>query len=331
MPVPFQLEGVAAIPLKVTVLVPCAVPKFVPVIVTGVPTAPEVTERLLIVGAGTTVNCNPLLGAPFAVTTTFPVVAPDGTGTTMLVGPQLEGVAAVPLNATLPFPADWVAPKFTPAIVTEEPTAPVDGSRLVNEGMGTVKLKPLLAPPPETFTTTFPVVAPLGTATVMLDIPHDVGLAVTPLNVTVLEPWERPKLLPEIVTVVPGIPAEGAMAEITGVGAEPTVKGNALLTSPPKVVTITGPDVAPVGTATEIAVEVQLVAPANCVPLKVICPGVSPRLSPLIVTEAPTLAKYGAIDAMVGVTVNAAPLLYTPLALTKTFPVAALTGTVTTI
>jgi hypothetical protein len=43
------LIEVAAVPLKVTMLVPCAAPKPVPVIVTEMPTAPEAGDRLLIV------------------------------------------------------------------------------------------------------------------------------------------------------------------------------------------------------------------------------------------------------------------------------------------
>jgi hypothetical protein len=42
MLVALQLVGVPAVPLNVTVLVPCVVPKFVPVIVTEVPTGPDV-------------------------------------------------------------------------------------------------------------------------------------------------------------------------------------------------------------------------------------------------------------------------------------------------
>ena len=41
MLVALQLVGVAAVPLNFTVLVPCVAPKFVPVIVTDVPTGPE--------------------------------------------------------------------------------------------------------------------------------------------------------------------------------------------------------------------------------------------------------------------------------------------------
>jgi len=105
------------------VLVPCVAPKFVPVIVTGVPTGPDVTLKLVMLGAGTvTVNVTPLLATPPTVTTTLPVVAPLGTGTTMLVALQLVGTPAVPLNFTVLVPC--VAPKFVPVIVTGVPTGP---------------------------------------------------------------------------------------------------------------------------------------------------------------------------------------------------------------
>ena len=41
MLVSVQFDGVALVPLNFTVLVPCVVPKRVPVIVTDVPTGPE--------------------------------------------------------------------------------------------------------------------------------------------------------------------------------------------------------------------------------------------------------------------------------------------------
>jgi len=59
------------------------------------------------------------------VTTTLPLVAPDGTGTTMLEADQLVGVAVVPLNVTVLVP--FVDPKFDPAIVTDVPTGPLAG------------------------------------------------------------------------------------------------------------------------------------------------------------------------------------------------------------
>jgi hypothetical protein len=49
--VALQLVGVAVLPLKVTVLVPCEEPKFVPAMVTDMPTTPEVGLRLVMLGA----------------------------------------------------------------------------------------------------------------------------------------------------------------------------------------------------------------------------------------------------------------------------------------
>jgi len=117
------------------------------VIVTAVPTAPEVTDKLVILGVATTVKLTPLLFTPLALTTTLPVVAPVGTVATIEVALQLEiVVAVVVLNLTVLVP--WVAPKFVPVIVTEAPTAPVVGDKLVMLGVGrTVKLDPLLSTP----------------------------------------------------------------------------------------------------------------------------------------------------------------------------------------
>jgi hypothetical protein len=50
MLVALQLVGVPAVPLNFTVLVPCVDPKFVPVIVTEAPTAPEFGDRLVMFG-----------------------------------------------------------------------------------------------------------------------------------------------------------------------------------------------------------------------------------------------------------------------------------------
>jgi hypothetical protein len=66
----------------------------------------------------------------------------------------------------------------------------------------TVKLTPLLATPP-TVTTTFPVVAPLGTDTVMFVALQIVDVPAVPLNVTVLVPCVAPKFVPVIITEVP--------------------------------------------------------------------------------------------------------------------------------
>jgi len=175
------------------------VPKFDPLIVTAAPTAPEVTDRLVMLGAGTTVKLTPLLAWLDTVTTTFPVVAPPGTVTVMLDEVHAVTDAVVPLNLTVLVPCG--DPNVVPVIVTDAPTAPELIDRLVICGM-TVKLIPLLATP-DTVTTTLPVVAALGTGTMMLVEPQLVGVPVVPLNFTVLVPCGDPKFLPVMVTEVP--------------------------------------------------------------------------------------------------------------------------------
>ena len=81
-------------------------------------------------GGPVTVKFTPLLATTPTVTTTLPLVAPAGTGATMLVGLQLVGVVEVPLNVTVP----GDDPKFVPAIVTGVPTDPEVGLKLVMPG-----------------------------------------------------------------------------------------------------------------------------------------------------------------------------------------------------
>jgi hypothetical protein len=174
------------VPESATVLAPWVVPKPDPEMVTKVPMLPEVGEIPLIFSADVTVKYWPLLAPPPTVTTTYPVVAPTGTGTTIDVADQLVAVAAVPLKVTVLAP--WLVPKPVPAIVTGVPTVPEDGFKLVTLGVGnTVKLTPLLATP-LTVTTTFPVVAPVGTGTVIVASVQLDGAASTPLKVTALVP-----------------------------------------------------------------------------------------------------------------------------------------------
>jgi hypothetical protein len=203
--------------LNVTVLVPCDAPKFVPVIVTEVPTTPEAGDRLAI--AGGTLKLTPLLDNPPTITTTFPVVAPAGTGTTICVALQFVGVAITPLNVTVLVPG--VAPKFEPAIVTDVPTAPEVGARLEIAGE-TAKLTPLLDLP-LTATTIFPLDAPLGTGTTICVLLQSVAAANVPLKLTVLVPCVAPKFAPVIDTDVPGAPAVGLAEMIHGI---PTPKAD---------------------------------------------------------------------------------------------------------
>lgn len=105
--------------------------------VTEVPTCPEPGFKLVMLGGMVTVNWLPLLATPPTVTTTLPVVAPLGTGTEIDVALQLNGVARVPLNITVLVP--MVAPKLPPVIVTNEPTWPAVGLRLVIVGVGVIE------------------------------------------------------------------------------------------------------------------------------------------------------------------------------------------------
>jgi hypothetical protein len=217
-----QLVGVAVVPLNLTVLVPCVEPKFVPVIVTEAPMRPLVGDRLVMLGEDDdTVKLMPLLARPPTVTTMLPVVAPAGTGTTMLVADQLVGAAAIPLNVTVLVPC--VAPKFVPVSVTDVPIAPLVGALLVNVGdTATVNERPLLTPP-STVTTTLPEVAPAGTGTTILVADQLVGVAASPLKVTVLAPCVAPNPLPAIVTGVPAEPTEGVRLVRVGAGPAGTV------------------------------------------------------------------------------------------------------------
>src|SRR5215467_2125518 len=122
MLVEVQLVGVTAMLLNRTELDPWLAPKFAPEIVTEVPIFPELGLSPLMLGAGTTVKVTPLLWMPPTVTTTGPVVAPDGTGTMITVELQFDTGASVPLNVTVLVPC--VEPKLVPVMVIETPTAP---------------------------------------------------------------------------------------------------------------------------------------------------------------------------------------------------------------
>ena len=292
MPVSLQLVGVAAVPLKVTVLVPCGAPKLLPVIVTEAPTGPEVGLRLMM--AGVTVNKTRLLPTPLTITMRLPVVAPAGTGATMTVSLQLVGVTVEAPSVTALVPC--VAPKLVPVIVIEVPMGPAVGERLVMFG-ATRKNMPLLAKP-LTVTTTLPVVAPFGTGAVMLVALQLVGVDATPLKVTVLVPCEAPKFDPEMVTETPKGAKVGLRLVI--LGGRITVKGTLLLATPPTVTT-TFPVVAPFGTGTTMLVALQVVGEA-AVPLKVtvLVPWEAPKFRPAMVTEAPAVPEVGLKLVMLG-------------------------------
>jgi hypothetical protein len=324
-----QPTGLAAVPLNVTVLLPWVAPKFDPEIVTVVPTTPALGDRFVKAGVVPTANELGLLEIPETVTKTLPDAAPFGTATTMLVELQLVAVAFVPSNDTVLVP--WLEPKFVPVTVTGVPKVPDVGDRLeIAGGCNTLNIVPLLCTPPAV-TTTLPVVAPLGTVTTMRHAPQLVTFAVVPLKATVLVPCVAPKFVPVILTVVPTAPEDGDKSVTLGVIG--TVKATRLLL-PPFVWTSTLPVVAAAGTGTTICVALQLVGVATA-PLKVIVlePWLEPKFKPVIVTAVPAEPVVGDMLLMFGGsrTVNAVPLLSTPLANTTTLPLLAPDGTGTTM
>jgi hypothetical protein len=118
---------VAAVPLKATVLVPWLDPKFVPVMVTDTPVPPDDGDKPVMFGTGSTVKIAALLATPPTVTITLPVVAPAGTGATILASFQLVGVAATPLKDTVLVPCDaWNA---KPSIATDVPIGAAFGDK----------------------------------------------------------------------------------------------------------------------------------------------------------------------------------------------------------
>lgn len=172
------------VPLHETTLLPCVAPKFCPVIVIVAARAAGLGEMLST--SGCAVKLTPSLDALPTTTTTGPEIAFAGTEVVIdvLLHPMM--VALAPLNVTLP--PFWVAPKPVPVIVIGVPVFPEFGeTELTLSAEEIVKLTPLLAAPP-TVATILPVVAPLGTGTVMLISLQLVGTAVVPLNLTVLTP-----------------------------------------------------------------------------------------------------------------------------------------------
>jgi hypothetical protein len=106
-----------ATPLKETAAAPA---KFVPVIVTPVPTGPEAGAKEVMAGVTVkrvVVTKGPL---PGVVTVMGPVVAPAGTVVVIVPEGSTVNVAATPLNETA------VAP-VKPVIVTPVPTGPKIG------------------------------------------------------------------------------------------------------------------------------------------------------------------------------------------------------------
>lgn len=152
-----------------------------------------------------------------------------------------------------------------------------------------------------------PVVAPAGTVTVSdvavaaVTVP---GVAV-PVKVTTLFAAVVLKLVPVKTTEPPTAMVAGANE--VNVGAATIVRDATLVTLPRLVVTLTVPEVAPVGTVTvRDVVDAAVTVPAVAVPVKVtVLPAVvAAKLVPVITIDPPTATVVGAIAEIVGVAVT---------------------------
>jgi hypothetical protein len=143
-----------------------------------------------------------------------------------------------------------------------------------------------------------------------------------------------------MVTVVPATPFEGLKPLIVGAGGGVagivTVNVPELAAVPPGVVTLHWPELAPLGTVTEICVAESTLKPAADDPRSTVMAPV--KFVPLSVTVVPAGPLDGLKPPIVGagggvtVTVKVAPLVAIPPGVvTFHFPVAAPEGTATVI
>ena len=192
---------------------------------------PETTKSLELVAVPT----------PF-VTVMRPVVAPVGTTAVIWVGEFVTNVAETPLKRTPVVPRTLV-----PEMTTVVPAAPLVGVKLAIDGhpVGTTKLDGLVAVPLGVLTVTGPVAAAVGTTVEMREVDSIVKVALTPLKRTEVA-FER--LVPVIVTLVPGQPVDGLSELTVGAADAVTVKLEELVTGPFDVTTVIGPVVAFCGT-----------------------------------------------------------------------------------
>ncbi len=288
----------AIVPWNATVLSAGTGLKFVPAIVTALPTPPLDGANDVIVG-DETAKLEPLVPVcPLTVTAILPVVAEDGTVAISCVLVAEITFAAVLLNVTLSFVE--TGSKFAPEIVTWTPKTPLVG--LNEEMMGgvvTVKLLELTAVEPETVTLIGPVEAPEGTVTTSFVVVADETVAAAPLNCTESFDLVALKFVPLMVTDVPTAPLVGEKLE--RVGGNTTVKLPLLVAVLLPTLTEIFPVLAPFGTAVTICVvvddETVAMVPLN---LTVLLVAVALKFLPEIVTAVPIAPLCGLKLEIVG-------------------------------
>src|SRR5439155_699354 len=186
--------------------------RFVPVIVTVVPTGPLAGVKAVMVGGLMTVNVSALIPVPSVVVTLiFPV-----SDVAWIVATIDVGVADVTAPGPLPnFTIGVAVPtwRLKPLIVTVLPVTPVPGVKSVIFGV-TLKATGLVPVPSGLVSCTRPVTAPAGTAAwtdvAVTIVAGTVWLRLNVTSVTV------PRLRPMIVTTVPTGPLSGASVVIFG-------------------------------------------------------------------------------------------------------------------
>ena len=306
---------VAVVPLNFTVLFAGVALKFVPVIVTEVPTAPLVGVKLVMVGVEAVVTVKLVALVPVCpptVTVIPPDVAPVGTDVVILVAALAVTVAVVPLNFTVLLAG--VALKFVPAIVTEVPTAPLVGVKLVIVGEGTNVKPASVAVPPGVVTDTLPEVPEPTTAVMLVAETTLNDVAGVPPKLTAIAPV---KLVPVKATVVPLPALVGFINVIVGAGINVKPVRVAV---PPGVLTLTLPEVPDATTAVMLVAETTLNDVAAVPPkLTAVAPV---KLVPVKVTVVPLPALVGAKLMIVGAETNVKParVAVPPGVMTDTLP-----------
>ncbi len=220
--------------------------KFVPLIVTEVPGAPEVGVKDVMVGVRVTMKSLALVPVPLPVVTVIlPVSAPVGTVVVIWVFELTVNDALTPPKRTVIVPV-----KPEPVSTTVVPIGPLVG---VNEEITgapwvTVKFVAEVPVPFGVVTVMRPVVAPAGTVAVIRVEELTVKFALTPLNRTAVAPV---KFVPVMVTVVPGAPLVGVKLVTVG-PAGVTTKLELLVAVPCGVTTWIAPVPAVAGTTAVI-------------------------------------------------------------------------------
>ncbi len=302
------LNEVAAVPPKLTAVAPV---KLVPVMVTVVPKLADSGVMEVMVGGGIKINPSWVTVPSGVVTLTLPEV-PFATMAEILVTLiTVNEVAAVPPKLTAVTPV-----KLVPVMVTVAPVAADAGVKEVMVGVGS-NVNPARVPvPPGDETLTVPEV-PVATTAVMLVLLTTLNeVAAVPPKLTAVAPV---KLVPVRVTVAPEPADSGVMVVMVGSGKN---VNPARVPVPPRVVTLTVPDV-PLATTAVMFVTLTTLNEVAAVPpkLTVVAPV---RLVPVMVTVAPVPADAGVKEVMVGKPKNANParVAVPPGVVTLTLPVA---------